>query len=245
MNTLRKIVIIILFIGLNTACKKQDIPYYTGGDSANFWTRSQNHSLFGASATELPQDTIVLNISLAGHMADYDRIVRAEAVEDEVGMSDAQKRTTANPGQYKILDGVIPANKLTGTIKVVVKNDEVLEKSELKLRVKMISTEDFVVGLRENNYLDLKWSRMILQPPTWRAMRFFFCATYSTQVYKIFMEVTGLKEFYYYEGQVSQEEGFVMGTNFAKRVRELSAQQGSPLLHDDGPAKGQPIVPIY
>lgn len=245
MKAIRIIAAIALFLGLNTACDKQEIPYFTGSDSANFWTRSQNHSLFGASTTQLPQDTIVLSVSLVGKTADYDRVVRAEALEDAAGTEATLKRTTATAAQYKILDGVVPANSLTGKIKVVVKNEDVLANGELKLRIKMVDTKDFTVGLRENNYMDLKWSRMILQPPTWRAMRFFFCATYSTQVYKIFMEVTGLKEFYYYEGLVSVEEANVMGTNFAKRVRELSAQQGSELLHDDGPAKGQPIVPIF
>lgn len=242
---MKKIFLGTLLALSSIACQKQEIPYYVGDSSANFWAHSQNHSLFGATATELPQDTITLNISLVGQQVDYDRVVKMEAYVDPAGTAADKLRTTATPSQYQLLEGIIPANALIGKIKLVVKNEEVLAKGELKLRVKMIETKDFKVGLRENNYIDLKWSRMVLQPPTWRAMRFFFCATYSTQVYRIFMEVTGLKEFYYYEGEVSAEEGNVMGTNFAKRVRELSVQQGSPLLHDDGPSKGQPIVPIF
>lgn len=241
----------ILVLGLLTlislnSCKKEEIQYFTGDNSANFWIHSLNHSLFGASSAQLPQDTVVLNLSIVGKMANYDRVVKAVADEDAPGTPEESRLTTATPDQYKILDGIIPANKLKGEIRVVVKNDDILAtKADLKLRIKMVENKDFKVGLKENYYLNLKWSRLILQPSTWNGMRFFFCATYSTQVYKIFMEVTGLKQFYYYEGLVSSAEGSVMGTNFAKRVRELSQQQGSPLLHDDGPSKGLPIIPIY
>ena len=247
MNRIRKILVLgLLTLTSLNSCKKEEIPYFTGDNSANFWLHSLNHSLFGASSAQLPQDTIVLNLSIVGEMANYDRVVKAVVEEDAPGTAEAQRLTTATPNQYKILDGIIPANKLKGEIRVVVKNDDILAtKEDLKLRIKMADNKDFKIGLKENNYINLKWSRLILQPSTWNGMRFFFCATYSTQVYKIFMEVTGLKQFYYYEGLVSVAEGYVMGTNFGNRVRELSQQQGSPLLHDDGPSKGLPIIPIY
>jgi hypothetical protein len=247
MNHIRKM-FVLGFLTLTTlnSCKKEEIPYFSGDNSANFWLHAFNHSLFGASSAQLPQDTIVLNLSIVGKTADYDRIVKAVVDDDAPGTPEAQRLTTATPNQYQILDGIVPANKLKGEIRVVVKNDDILAtKEDLKLRIKMTENKDFKVGLKENYYVNLKWSRLILQPSTWNGMRFFFCATYSTQVYKIFMEVTGLKQFYYYEGIVSAAEGAVMGTNFAKRVRELSEQQGSPLLHDDGPSKGLPIIPIY
>lgn len=247
MNRIKKTLVLgVLTLASLNSCKKEEIPYFTGENSANFWLHSLNHSLFGATSVELPQDTIVLSLSIVGKMADYDRVVKAVVDEDAPGTAEAQRLTTATPNQYKILDGIVPANKLKGEIKVVVKNDDILAtKEDLKLRIKMVDNKDFKVGLKENYYINLKWSRLILQPSTWNGMRFFFCATYSTRVYKIFMEVTGLKQFYYYEGLVSAAEGSVMGTNFAKRVRELSEQQGSPLLHDDGPSKGLPIIPIY
>lgn len=227
-------------------CKEEEIPYFTGSDSANFWVHVSNFSLFGATTQELPQDTLVLNIALSGDKKDFDRKVKVIAIEDPAGTPEAQKRTTASPNQYEILDGVIPANELYGKVKIVLKNPEILStQPNLKVRVEIVENEHFGLGLMENNYVNVTWSREILQPATWNAMRFFFCAVYSTQVYKIFMEVTGLREFYYYEGMHSQWEGFVMGTNFGNRVRELSAQQGSPLLHDSGPNIGLPIVPIY
>ncbi|MBL1409499.1 DUF4843 domain-containing protein [Sphingobacterium faecale] len=245
MKIVRIIIGGVLTLCIGSSCKKQDIMYYTGDDSANFWTRVQNHSFFGANEQEMAQDTVTLNVALVGKFASYDRVVRAEVVEDAADTPIEERKTTASIGQYKILPGVIPANELIGNIKVIVKNTSDLADGDLKIRLKMVESEFFKVGLRENNYMDLKWSRLVLQPVTWGAMRVFFCATYSSQVYRIFMEVTGMKELYYFEGKVSAEEATVMGVKFAKRVRELSEQQGKPLVHDDGPKKGEPIIPVY
>ncbi len=240
-----KIAMMMFFLASLTSCKKEEIQFFKRGDSVSFWIHQMNHSLFGATTVELPQDTVVLDIALSGRMSDKDRFITAKAVVDAAGTPEDKRLTTATPEQYTILGGVIPANQLYGKFKIILKNPQSLANRDLKLRVKMIENADFELGLTENNFINIVWSRAILQPVTWRAMRFFFCATYSAQVYKIFMEVTGLKQFWYYEGQISQEEGFVMGTNFGNRVRELSAQQGSPLLHDDGPKAGLPIEPIY
>ena len=232
---------------LLNGCEEDEVPFYTGENSANFWDHVKNHSLFGADRQQLPQDTVVVNIAVIGEMTDYDRPVKGVAKEDEPGTEAKNKLTTATPDQYEILGGVVPANSLNGTFKIVVKNPDLLGEpgKQLKLRVEMAPNEHFGHGMRENNYLNLLWSREILQPATWNAMRFFFCATYSTQVYKVFMEVTGLKEFYYYQGVISEAEGRVMGKKFADRIRAMAIEQGSPILHDDGTLAGTPIQTIY
>lgn len=246
MKRIFKVSVFLIGALLWGACEKEEVPYFNGQDSANFWIHVTNHSLFGATTEELPQDTIELNIALSGQIKDYDRFVKMVVREDPPGTPDDLRRTTASPDHYEILGGVIPAGEIYGKAKFVVKNPAILEtQPNLKARLEIVDNEHFGLGLMENNYINITWSREILQPETWRAMRFFFCAVYSTQVYKIFMEVTGLTQFYYYEGEISQEEGWVMGRKFGDRVRELSAQQGSPLLHDDGPNAGLPIIPIH
>ncbi|MDD4296816.1 MAG: DUF4843 domain-containing protein [Ruminiclostridium sp.] len=241
-----RLVLNLLVLITMFGCNKEDVPYFSGSNSANFWLHHYNYSLFGATTSELPQDTIVLDIALVGRLADYDRYADAEAVPDLAGTPEDERLTTATPDQYKILEGIIKANEQYGKLKVLIKNPEILANQEfLKLKIKMVENEDFGIGLKENNSITLTWSRKYLPPATWVAMRFFFCSVYSTRVYRIFMEVTGLKEFYYYEGKITMQEAYVMGKNFGNRVRELSAIQGSPLLHDDGENAGLPIVPIY
>lgn len=242
LNFITVCTVILLFAG----CKKEEVKYFDGGDAVNFWDHVWRQSLFGATTDELPQDTMFLKIALSGRTANRDRVVTATAVEDLAGTPAEKKLTTATQDQYQIIGGIIPADSLNGILKVVIKNPQILATiPDLRLRIKLTPNADFVTGLSENNFIDLAWSRELLQPATWRAMRFFFCATYSTTVYKIIIQATGLKEFYYYEGLVTQEEGWVLGKKFGERVRQLSSLQGSPLLHEDGPAVGTAIVPIY
>lgn len=242
-----KWVLISIFIATFQSCKEEEVPYFSGENSANFWQHLSNFSFLGATTQEKSQDTVLLNIALVGQMVDRDRKVDVVAVEDDSNTPLDKKFTTATPNDYKILGGLIAANQQHGQVKVIVKNQESLAESnsDLKLRLEIVPNQDFGIGLSENSVLDLRWSREILPPTTWNEMRFFFCATYSTRVYKIFMEVTGLREFNYYAGEISRDEALVLGKKFGDRVRELSAQQGSPLLHDDGESKGLPIVPVY
>lgn len=231
---------------LLTGCEKDGLVEYTGGDSVGFWTHSINHSLYGATVSELPRDTIVLNLSITGELRDYDRLVTAACIPDKVGTAKEDLKNTAVEGKdYNLLGGVVKANEASGKYRIEIINNDFLKANELKLNLGLEANEDFEVGLQENSSIAIVWSQRIMQPATWSAMRFFFCATYSTQVYKVFMQATGLKEFYYYEDIVSAEEATVMGRNFGNIIRAYEKEHGTKMLHDDGAAAGTPIIPIH
>ena len=235
----------ILALGL-FSCEKSELQGYTGGNTVGFWEHSMNHSLYGLGNDELPVDTVSIKMAITGELADYDRVVEGTFIPDAPDTPEDERKNTAVEGKdYKLLGGVIKANELYGDFKLLVINNDYLADETLKLNLTIKENKDFKPGLKQNSSFVLSFSRKIMQPKTWRAMRFFFCATYSTQVYKVFMEATGLKEFYYYEGLVSQEEGYVMGRNFGNIVRAYEEEHGTPMLHDDGPAAGQPIIPIH
>lgn len=242
-----KLIVSVLAILILTGCKKEEIIFFNGNASANFWDHEYGHSFFGVDEHVISADTLVFKIAIVGPIANYERKVMAAAVPDPKGTDSVNRFTTATPDQYEILGGTIPADSLYGNFKVVVKNSTYLStpKTELRLKIRMIETKDMKVGLVENNYINIKWSREVLRPVTWRAMRFFFCSTYSTAVYRLVIQTTGLKQFYYYEGIVSVDEAYVLGRKFGDLVRKLSAEQGSPILHDDGEKAGLPIDPIY
>lgn len=232
----------ILFIG----CKKEELKSYVGGNSVGFWIHSVNHSLYGMSNEELPKDTVVLDIAISGYTTDYDRKVDAEAIPDDKDTPKDKLKNTAIEGiHYNILGGIVKAGNEYGKLYVEIINNDLLENDELKLNLAIKENKDFTDGLSENKSIVITWSRVIMKPATWNAMRYFFCADYSTQVYKIFMQVTGLKQFYYYENVVSVEEARVMGRNFGNVVRQYEKEHGTPMLHDDGTKKGLPIIPIY
>lgn len=241
-SVIRVAILCFLFSG----CQKEGLVGYSGGNSAGFWIHTINHSLYGKTVEEMARDTIVLDLAITGNLAPYDRQVDGTFIPDKEGTPQEELQNTAVEGKdYNILGGIIKANEEYGKFKVEIINSDYLKDHELKLHLSIKDNEHFVTGLGENRSIVITFSQKIMQPATWNAMRFFFCATYSTQVYKIFMEVTGLKEFYYYEGIVSQEEGYVMGRNFGNVVRAYEKEHGTPMLHDDGPAAGTPIIPIH
>lgn len=258
MKTIKYIFIAVplLICGLLAGCKEDSLQAYNAGDNVCFWTHSMNYSFYGASAEELPAGTIEMDLNIMGFTAPYDRTVTGIAIEDDPSTPAEDKKTTATPDQYRILGGTIPAGETTGKFYVEVKNVEQIADSELKLYLKLTENEHFGLGLKENQHIQLTWSRKLLQPQTWNAMRFFFCSVYSTQVYRLYMQVTGLREFWYYnagpdpdnnpdDAKVSAEQGRAWGKAFGDIVRTYNAEHpDAPMLHDDGTQAGMPIIPV-
>lgn len=231
---------------LLAGCAKSELMPYTGGNTVGFWIHSINHSFYGEGAETLPKDTVELDLAVTGNIVDYDRYVDGTFIPDAEGTEEADLKNTAVEGKdYNILGGIVKANEEYGKFKVEVFNTDELKDKELKLHLVIKENKDFSVGLNENRSIVITWSQKVMRPATWNAMRFFFCSTYSTQVYRIFMQVTGLKEFYYYEGIVSVDEAYVMGRNFGNVVRAYEKEHGTPMLHDDGTAAGTPIIPLH
>ena len=241
-----KLSVLLISVVLLASCQKDGLVGYSGGNSVGFWVHSINHSLYGKTVSELARDTVVLDLAISGEPTSYDRQVDGTFIPDKDGIAQEDRKNTAVEGKdYKILGGIVKANQEYGTFKVEIINSDKLKDEELKLNLCIKENEHFETGLGENRSIVITFSQKIMKPKTWNAMRFFFCSTYSTQVYKVFMEATGLKEFYYYEGIVTQDEGYVMGRNFGNIVRAYEKEHGTPMLHDDGDAAGTPIIPLH
>ena len=180
-----KIMLLLVGAALVTGCEKSGLQPYTGGNTVGFWVHSINHSFYGEGVETLPKDTIVLDLAITGDVVDYDRHVDGTFILDAAGTEEKDLKNTAVEGKdYKILGGVVKANEEYGEFMVEVYNTDELKEKELKLNLAIKENEDFSVGLGENRSITITWSQKIMQPTTWRAMRFFFCSTYSTQVYR-------------------------------------------------------------
>lgn len=234
-----------VFGWLIAGCQKSELVGYTGGSTVGFWVHTINHSLYGMTVEELPRDTVTLDLAITGDVVDYDRYVEGTFIPDAPGTAPDEQNNTAVEGvDYNILGGIVKANEEYGKFQVEIINRDFLKENELKLNLAIKASKDFEVGLKDNNSIIISWSQKVMPPATWNMMRYFFCATYSTQVYKVFMQVTGLKEFDYPK-TITETEGFVMGRNFGNAVRAYEEQYKTPMLHDDGDAEGTPIIPLY
>ena len=224
-----------------TSCNKDELLLFDAGDRVNFMVHEQALSFLGKTTAELPADTLITDITIVGHTAPFDRTVAGVAYEDPAGTPDDKKLTTATKEDYQILGGIIPAGSTFGTFKVLCINRESLGTQTMKLRVLFAENEYFKPGTKENLYIDLSWSRNLMKPKTWSAFQTYVCATYSTAMYKIFIEVTGLSELEF----SNVAEAAVIGKKFGDYVRAYNiAHPGAPLCHDDGDEAGSPIIPL-
>lgn len=241
---------------MSGGCKEEPLQLFEAKDMICFWDHSTNYSFYGATNEEQADGVIRMKIRIMGYTKPYDREVTGAAIADTPGTPEEDRLTTATPGEYTILGGTIPAGEVEGFFEVEVKNQEKLADGELRLNLALTENEDFGPGTRENRTMSLVWSRQFLQPQTWSSMRTFICATWSSQVYRIFMEVTGLKELWYTsdgpdpennpeDARVTAETARVYGRMFGDYVRAWELEHGEKLLHDDGSSKGLPIIPVY
>ena len=142
----------------------------------------------------------------------------AADVDREVNVEVLQDSTTAI--DYELLTPtIIEKGKYTGQVKVRVKNTPLLKEKEVRLWLVLKESDDFSVGVSGMNQ----------------------------SILKFIIEVTGRTEFPYNHPDASLEP---MGVDeveaWANMVRdaldEYNATHDDVLRHDDGDAKGQPVV---
>ena len=237
------ILLIIICMGLYS-CSKSDIMYYEGGNALHFMKLRQGLSFM--TNMEAEKDTMQIKVLLVGNPVDRDREFAVEVVSDSI--------TTATSDQYRVIKAVVPANDTIGTLVLEVCNPKFLGINEFTLVLKLAvkDNENFKVGGWLNySAIILTWTTDLVQPETWRAMRFFFTSKYSSNVYRAIIASTGLTEFWYYDPdpetgyRLDQYEGWVYGKMFGDWIREYNKTHDDVYRHDDGAYKGEEIVPIY
>lgn len=233
--------ILINVIACFYSCEKENLLDWRSENCVSFQKPTSFLSFLGYREVDRPKDTLSVALHIGGEMVDRDRYVMAIAVEDTVHVEEVDKWTTARPDEYRLLGGVVKAGGLYGTFDIELRNSDRLDDADLKLRIQLVETEDFEVGLKENQTMDLSWTRKLVKPQTWGAMTLYFCDTYSTIVYQSIIEVTGFSEIP--EG-MSREELRMWGRKFGDYVRQWKIDHnGKDMVHDDGENKGLIVIP--
>ena len=242
-----------------SGCKKEPLLPYTGGDRVCFQTHAANYSFFEKSVAEYPTNSVRLKLYIMGFSKPYDRTVTGAALDDDPNTPEAQRLTTAAPSDYRILGGVIPANSVEGWFDIELINQDKLAIETLRLNLAITENEHFLPGLKENYTYRLTWSQRLLQPRTWSRMALRLCATYSSQVYRIYIMLTGLTEMCMTDSDMGPDPennpsdrvlptavSTAYGYLFGNYIRAYNATHpDAPMLHDDGLMAGAPIIPIY
>lgn len=237
---MRKINALLVVVALGglifSGCEQNDIMSYQKEYTAvNFISDSTTYSFLGNPDDQYTQQ---INLRINGDSTNTDRSFNVEVVNDSL--------TTAEPGDYEIGEGVIPAGQFEGILPVTLFNSEKLSDMTASLHLRIISSADFQVGRVEDRDFVLAWTDKVVLPP-WNLYRFFFTSAPSTTAYEIIVEVTGLTELGFAELRGIGQNGLIaMGRQFGDYVKQYNLDHpDNPLIHEDGPSEGEPIEPIY
>lgn len=172
---------------------------------------------------------IKVDACIMGNVADHDRTVNIEV--------DGTK-TTASGDLYSVPQTVVvPAGQNKGTFNVVLRNAAKLQSSGVQLYIKVATSEDFAVGVNEENHLLLKWSDIIVRPLYWADIEEHFGA-YSEVKYRFMLDCLMEKG---YSTDLDPANGLnwadlhnysIVFTNMLKAYNE--AHPGAPLTDENG-----------
>src|SRR5690606_27122277 len=112
--------------------------------------------------------------------------------------------------------------------------------------LRLVDSPDFKQGNTESIDYTFKWTNKVVVP-SWSYFRYFFCATGSTTAYLAIVESTGLTSFTAADfREIGQTGGEALGRKFGDYVKQYNLEHpDEPLVHDDGAAAGEEIVPLY
>lgn len=226
--------ILAMVVSCLWGCEQEKTLQYINNPAINFGSGS---GIFSFIATPDLADTVLtVDLNIMGFAAEVDRQVNVVVLKDSTTAVDYEVLTPT----------IIEKGKYTGKVKIKVMNTPLLKEKEVRLWLVLKESDDFIVGTSGMDYAILKWSNRLIQPANWRWLRYYF-GTYSTRFYEFIIEVTGRTEFPYNHPDASLTP---MGVDEVKAwagmvkeaLDEYNATHDEVMKHDDGDAKGQPIV---
>lgn len=193
MKKIKSTILTLAAIGMLTACENDKFYYQDearvriegpyewamGTDSLNF--------SFAAFPNSVQEQEMKMTLYVMGEPAETDRTAKLEV--------DAS-RTTASADQYVFPETVtIPKGKLEAPFIVTLKRDEYLTSQTVSLYFKVIESNDFKIGVTEQNHFSMKWNDILGKPKNWDTELTEFFGEYSLVKYRFIIDTVGFGEF--------------------------------------------------
>lgn len=221
---------IIASVGALSSCENDGFYYQDEArvrlEGPEVWALGSDSLVF--SFVTYPEETseyvMDIDVCVMGPVSDHDRtasiIVNADA-------------TTASASQYSLPATVtVPAGQNKGTLPVTIKRDASMQEKSVRLQVAVAQSNDFNVGVNEQNHFTIIWNDQISRPSNWDTLEDFF-GTYSNVKYRFMLS--------------NSEEGTEFSTEtmtwsklnsyrikFAKALEEYNnAHPGNPLTDEN------------
>ena len=133
------------------------------------------------------QEEMQMTLYVMGEAASTDRTAKLEV--------DASK-TTAAASQYILPETVtVPAGKLVVPFVVTLMRSEELTSQTVSLAFKVVESNDFKVGVNEQNHFNMKWNDILGKPKNWDTELKEFFGEYSFVKYRFIIDTVGFGEF--------------------------------------------------
>lgn len=179
-------------IGMFTACENDKFYYQdearvriegpyewaVGTDSLTF--------SFAVYPSQVQEQDMEMKLYVMGEAAATDRTAKL-AIDRTL--------TTANDDQYVFPETVtIPAGKLEAPFIVTLKRAD-LTSGTVSLYFRVVETNDFKVGVIEQNHFCIKWNDTLSKPKNWDTELLEFFGEYSLVKYRFIIDTIGFGEF--------------------------------------------------
>ena len=192
MKKMKLMILLLAVIGMFTACENDKFyfqddarvriegPYEwaVGTDSLTF--------SFAAYPSQVQEQGMEMKLYVMGEAAATDRTAKL-AIDRTL--------TTANDNQYVFPETVtIPAGKLEAPFIVTLKRAD-LTSGTVSLYFRVVETNDFKVGVIEQNHFCIKWNDTLSKPKNWDTELLEFFGEYSLVKYRFIIDTIGFGEF--------------------------------------------------
>lgn len=249
MKKIFKILFYVAIFYLSTSCEKVETPLYEQSATVYFGENTRVYT-FVENLDRIPigYDTINIPLQISGYAMDYDRQVKMEVVKSDT-------LHTAEDNMYSIGEGYIKANLYKGYVPVRVNYSPALNDSVYVIRVRLVPSKDFPGVDLNGKTISISITNKFTQPTNWNRLSLYF-GDYSNSWYKFILEVTEQPSLPYWSPKGSADpnnpdpEKWTMTGDeikaYAAKVKvELEKYNNGPngpMLHEDGPKKGQPCI---
>ena len=149
-----------------------------GTDSLDY-----SFAFYPSSITETAMN---MTLFVMGNITDYERSAKIEIVKGE---------TSASEDQYSLPTEIkVPANTYAIPFTIVLKRTSDLSTKNVRLRIRIVDTGDFHVGVVEHNGFTIKWNDMLSKPRNWDELNEFF-GVFSLVKFRFIIDTLGVGEF--------------------------------------------------
>lgn len=193
MKKIKSMILLLAVIGMFAACENDKFYYQdearvriegpyewaVGTDSLNF--------SFAVYPSSVQEQEMKMILYVMGEAASTDRTAKLEV--------DAS-RTTASAAQYILPETVtVPAGKLEVPFIITLKRSENLTSQTVSLYLRVAESNDFKIGVVEQNHFCLKWNDVLGKPKNWDTELTEFFGEYSYVKYRFIIDTIGFGEF--------------------------------------------------